>query len=95
MTFQPVRTREEDPLGRPAAAYLRAESNMTGCVQRRQRMRRELRERAASRHGVAERRDLGHAPGRGEEDALACRRAQHGRVEGDLTPRVDRRHDRL
>ena len=31
----------------------------------------------------------------GEEDALASRRAQHGRVEGDLAARIDRRDDRL
>ena len=93
--LQPVGAGEEDPLGRPPAGDLRAERHMPGGVQRRQRMRRELRERAAARHGVAERRHLRHVPGFGEEDALACRRAQHGRVEGDLTARVDRRDDRL
>jgi hypothetical protein len=31
----------------------------------------------------------------GEEDALSCRRVEHGRVERDLTARIDRRDNRL
>ena len=58
-------------------------------------MLREFRECSAPRHGIAERRHLRHVPGVGEEDALTCRRVQHGRVEGDLTARIDRRDNRL
>jgi len=58
-------------------------------------MRPKLRERAATWHAVPERRHLCHVPGFGEEDALACRRTQHGRIESNLTARINRRDNRL
>ena len=93
--LQPVRPGEEDAFGRPPAGDVRAERHMPGTVQRRQRMRPEPRERAAPRQVVPEGRHLHHMPGFGEEDAIACRRMQHSRVEGDLTARVDRRDNWL
>jgi hypothetical protein len=58
-------------------------------------MHPELCERTAPRQAVPERRHLRHMPGFGEEDAFACRRMQHCRVERDLTTRIDRRDNRL
>jgi hypothetical protein len=58
-------------------------------------MRPKLRERPASRQAFPEGRHFCHVSSIGEENPLACRPMQHGRVEGDLTARIDRRDNRL
>ena len=58
-------------------------------------MRPEPRERAAPRQVIAECDHLCRVAPFGDEDSLARRRSQHGRVEGDLASPVDRRDDRL
>ena len=58
-------------------------------------MRPELRECTAPGHIIPERRHFRHVPALGDENALACRRTQHGRVEGHLTEPIDGRDNRL
>ena len=68
---------------------------MTRGVQNGEWVSAKFRERATTWQTVPECRHLCDVPGIGKKNALPGGRTQDRGVKGDLTPRVDRRHDRL